>query len=123
MRYFVCTAGILLCLVLLAGLNRLAPSPIGQAWAADAQVASLPENGSVSQRSRTDNPNMTPWSRSAQMRCPGGQVVFLTTECGCRGACCNCAANARYLNHCTCQCSQNPPPAAACIKGFSVGRN
>jgi hypothetical protein len=120
MRYFVSAALILFCLFLVTGVTRVALLPIGQAWGAEAQVASLQEDDAAS---KTDKSRMTPWSRTAQVRCPSGQLVFLTTECGCRGACCNCAANARYLNHCTCQCSPNPPPAAACIKGFSVGRN
>ena len=123
MRYFVSAALIVSCLLLITGAALVALLPIGQALGADMQVVSWRENDAVRQANRTEKRNMTPWSRTAQVRCPMGQLVFLTTECGCRGACCNCSANARYLNHCTCQCSPNPPSAGACIKGFSVGRN
>ena len=120
MRYLVSA---LACLFLLTAVTRVGLMPGGQALGAEVLVAGLQEDGAAGQVSKTDKRNMTPWSQTAQVRCPSGQLVFLTTECGCRGACCNCSANTRYLNHCSCQCSPNPPPAAACMKGFSVGRN
>jgi hypothetical protein len=123
MRYSVGAALIVSCLLLITSTARVALLPIGQAFAADVRLASLHEDAAAPQANRTEKRSMTPWPRMAQVRCPMGQLVFLTTECGCKGACCNCSANARYLNHCTCQCSTNPPSAGACIKGFSVGRN
>jgi hypothetical protein len=122
MRHSISAACILACLILLSGIARVALLPIGEAWGAETQVASLQEQGASGPIGAADKSRMTPRPQTAQARCPSGQLVFLTTECGCRGACCNCAANARYLNHCSCQCSPNPPPAGACMKGFSVGR-
>jgi len=59
-----------------------------------------------------------PKQQTAQFRCPGGQLVFLTRACGCNGACCACSGNQRYLNHCTCKCEATP---SACSKGHSAG--
>lgn len=123
MQKSVIAACLLVCLILVGGIWHLVPQFVAAAWSGEPQVASLQENGAVNRTDQANKPIMTPWTRTAQARCPSGQLVFLTSECGCRGACCNCAANARYLNHCTCQCSPNPPPPGACMKGFSIGRN
>ncbi len=64
--------------------------------------------------------NMSEWVKTAQSRCPPGQLVFLTNACGCNGACCACSAQAPYLDHCSCRCSPNPP--TTCNRGFSAGR-
>ena len=121
MRYVVSAACILGCLLLTLSFARVA-LPGGEAWAAETVVASVHEGGAPSQANRGAEPRMTPWAREAQVRCPAGKIIFLTRECNCNGACCNCSADKKYWNHCTCECSASPPPAAACIKGFSVGR-
>jgi hypothetical protein len=123
MRHPIIAACILACLVLLSGLTRPALSPVGEARGAETQVASLEAQEASRQIVDTGRSSMPARTQTAQARCPGGQIVFLTRECGCNGACCNCSANVRYLNHCTCQCSPNPPPPGSCMKGFSVGRN
>ena len=107
MRYVVSAAWIVACLFLTLSFARVALPGEG-AWAAESVVASLQEGGAPSQANRSAEPRMTPWNRSAQVRCPSGQIVFLTRECGCNnGACCKCSANERYLNHCDCKCSAN----------------
>ena len=121
MRYVVSAAWIVACLFLTFSFARVA-LPGSDARAAETVVASVHESGAPSQAGKSVEPRMTPWTREAQVRCPSGKILFLTRECNCNGACCNCGANARYLNHCTCECSANPPPANACMKGFSVGR-
>ena len=121
MRYVVSAACILACLFLTFSFARLA-LPGDGAWAADVVVASVQEGSAPSQAGKSAEPRMTPWVRSAQARCPSGQVIFLTNECNCKGACCNCSGNERYWNHCTCKCSATPPPPGSCMKGFSVGR-
>jgi hypothetical protein len=63
---------------------------------------------------------MNRWTKTAQARCPPGQLVFLTNACGCNGACCACSGQTPYLDHCTCKCSATPP--TACRNGFSAGR-
>jgi len=65
-------------------------------------------------------PDMSVWIKTAQARCPPGQLVFLTNACGCNGACCACSAQAAFLDHCSCMCSPTPP--SACNRGFSAGR-
>lgn len=64
--------------------------------------------------------NMSAWVKTAQARCPAGQLVFLTNACGCNGACCACSAQVPYLDHCSCRCSATPP--TTCNRGFSAGR-
>lgn len=66
------------------------------------------------------SPDMSTWIKSAQARCPPGQLVFLTNACGCNGACCACSAQAPYLDHCSCRCVPTPP--TTCNTGFSAGR-
>ncbi len=116
MRYALGAAWILACLFTVAGLT-VAVAP---ALAGDGQVASLQENAAT-QGMRGASQNMSTLPKTAQMRCPAGQLVFLSTACGCNGACCACSQGARYLNHCTCRCEQAPPPPASCRFGFSVG--
>ena len=95
--------------MLLAGTVQLARPVSG----ADVRVSALVvEPGARGVRSSTPKQQMT------QFRCPGGQLVFLTRACGCNGACCACAPNMRYLNHCTCRCEAVP---TACTKGHSAG--
>ena len=94
---------------LLAGTVQLA----GPVSGADVRVSALVgEPGVRGMRSNIPKQQMT------QFRCPGGQLVFLTRACGCNGACCACAPNVRYLNHCTCRCEAVP---TACTKGHSAG--
>ena len=119
MRHGISAAALLVFLLLVGSVALVAPS-LGEVRGADVQVASLPDESASSQPAAKSN--MTPWTQTAQVRCSGGQLIFLTSECGCKGACCACSAGARYLNHCNCQCSSGPPPAASCTKGFSVGR-
>jgi hypothetical protein len=64
-------------------------------------------------------PNVLRPPQSAQARCPGGQLVFLSRACGCNGACCLCSRQTPYLNHCTCRCEAQPSP---CAQGHSAGR-
>jgi hypothetical protein len=64
--------------------------------------------------------DMSVWIKTAQARCPPGQLVFLTNACGCNGACCACSAQMPFLDHCSCQCQDKPPPS--CNRGFSAGR-
>jgi len=64
--------------------------------------------------------DMSPWLQPVQARCPAGQLVFLTSACGCNGACCRCSAETPYLDHCTCRCSATPP--SECRTGFSAAR-
>lgn len=80
---------------------------------AEAALANNAEAG-------TGSANMSAWIKTAQSRCPPGQLVFLTNACGCNGACCACSAQAAYLDHCSCRCSPNPP--TTCNRGFSAGR-
>src|SRR5262245_24564769 len=77
---------ILACLVLLSGRTLLALLPIGEARAAEAQVASLQAEEASRQIIDTGRSSMPARTQTAQARCPGGQIVFLTRECGCNGA-------------------------------------
>jgi hypothetical protein len=120
MRYALSAAWVLVCLFVLAGLTVAVAPGLGMALAGDGQVASLQENAATS-GVRGASQNMSTLPKTAQMRCPAGQLVFLSTACGCNGACCACSQGARYLNHCTCRCEQAPPPPASCRFGFSVG--
>jgi hypothetical protein len=96
--------------MLLAGTVQLAGPVVS---GADVRVSALVvEPGVRGMRSDIPKQQMT------QFRCPGGQLVFLTRACGCNGACCACAPNVRYLNHCTCRCEAVP---TACTKGHSAG--
>jgi hypothetical protein len=113
------TAG--LCRALLALALLLA----GWAQAADAASAGdLPRlspvsYGPVSVVPGPVKPNLLRPLQSAQARCPGGQLVFLSRACGCNGACCLCSRQTPYLNHCTCRCEAQPSP---CAQGHSAGR-
>jgi len=101
---------LLLAAMLLAGTVQLAGPVVS---GADVRVSALVvEPGVRGVRSNIPKQQMT------QFRCPGGQLVFLTRACGCNGACCACAPNVRYLNHCTCRCEAVP---TACTKGHSAG--
>ena len=95
--------------MLLAGTVQLA----GPVSGGDVRVSALVEE-SGARGVRSDIPKQ----QTTQFRCPGGQLVFLTRACGCNGACCACAPNVRYLNHCTCRCEAAP---TACTKGHSAG--
>ena len=99
---------ILFAALLLAGTVQ----PAAPVAAAETQIAALAEQAAPQQRSAA------PQQKMSQFRCPGGQLVFLTRACGCNGACCAYAANARYLNHCTCRCEAAP---SSCSKGHSAG--
>jgi hypothetical protein len=66
------------------------------------------------------SPEMSAWIKTAQARCPPGQLVFLTNACGCNGACCACSAQAPYLDNCSCKCSATQP--TTCNRGYSAGR-
>jgi hypothetical protein len=120
MRYAFGAAWILACLMLAIGLTRVGLPAIGSAMAAETQTASVDERAAAPD-ARGSRHNMSTLPKTAQMRCPAGQLVFLSAACGCNGACCACSLAQRYLNHCTCQCQQAPPPAGACRFGFSVG--
>ena len=120
MRHALSAAWVLVCLFVLAGLTVAVAPGLGVALAGDGQVASLQENAATS-GVRGASQNMSTLPKTAQMRCPAGQLVFLSTACGCNGACCACSQGARYLNPCTCRCEQAPPPPASCRFGFSVG--
>jgi hypothetical protein len=100
--------------MLLGGIMLLG----GPVSAADVAAPASAEAGAPAVRPNGAKRQMSPRVETAQFRCPGGQLVFLTRACGCNGACCACAANARYLNHCTCQCEAVPTP---CTKGHSAG--
>jgi len=63
---------------------------------------------------------MSAWIKTAQARCPPGQLLFLTSACGCNGACCACSPQAPYLDHCSCKCS--PTASTTCRIGISAGR-
>jgi hypothetical protein len=119
MRYALGAAWIAACLLLAIGFTRAGLPAVGSAIAAETQTASLNEQASLD--ARASRQNMSTLPKTAQMRCPAGQLVFLSTACGCNGACCACSQGARYLNHCTCRCEQAPPPPASCRFGFSVG--
>jgi hypothetical protein len=121
MRYALGAAWVLACLVLVVGVARVGLPLGGPAVAAEVQTASLNQGAAAPQVRAAPGQNMSTLPRTAQMRCPAGQLVFLSTACGCNGACCACSQGARYLNHCTCRCEQAPPPPASCRFGFSVG--
>jgi hypothetical protein len=107
----------LLLAVLLTGATRHADV----ALAGDVFLASLSDDGlTAGIATPVEKPGaaMSRLPKTAQFRCPGGQLVFLSRACGCNGACCACTGNARYLNHCTCRCEPAPTP---CAKGHSVG--
>jgi hypothetical protein len=88
--------------------------------AADARSEGLPGLMSLMPPSQEHaGPAMSVLPRTAQARCPGGQLVFLSRACGCNGACCLCSRQAPYLNHCTCRCEAAPTP---CPQGHSAGR-
>lgn len=121
MRYALGAAWVLACLVLAMGFARVGVPLAGPAAAAETQTASLNERAAEPGVRASPQQNMSTLPKTAQMRCPAGQLVFLSTACGCNGACCACSQGARYLNHCTCRCEQAPPPPASCRFGFSVG--
>jgi hypothetical protein len=103
------------------GVARVGLPVVGPAAAAETQTASLGERATPPALRAQPQRSMSTLPQTAQMRCPAGQLVFLSAACGCNGACCACSLAQRYLNHCTCQCQQTPPPAGACRFGFSVG--
>lgn len=74
----------------------------------------------MGEKAEAKPPEMSAWIKSAQARCPPGQLVFLTNACGCNGACCACSAQAPYLDNCSCRCSATPP--TTCNRGYSAGR-
>jgi hypothetical protein len=106
---------LLLLAMLLSGLVHLAD----KVSAADVHTAGVSGSRPLHVAPDTTKPDMTPLPKTAQARCPGGQLVFLSRACGCNGACCLCSREAPYLNHCTCRCEAQPSP---CAQGHSAGR-
>ena len=116
MRYALGAAWVLACLVLATGFAHIGV-PLVPAAAAETQTASLNERAAAPDARASPQQNMSTLPKTAQMRCPAGQLVFLSTACGCNGACCACSQGARYLNHCTCRCEQAPPPRPPAASG------
>lgn len=122
MRYALGAAWVLACLLLAMGLARVGLPVVAPVAAAETQTASLGERAAPPAVRVQPQRSMSTLPQTAQMRCPAGQLLFLSSACGCNGACCAaCPQGARYLNHCTCRCEAAPPAAAACRFGFSVG--
>ncbi len=113
------TAGLCRALLVVALLLAGCVQVAGTASAGDVSGLSPVSYGPVSVVPGPVKPNLLRPLQSAQARCPGGQLVFLSRACGCNGACCLCSRQTPYLNHCTCRCEAQPSP---CAQGHSAGR-
>jgi len=121
MSYGKIAAFVLIALCLVGAIGAYAGST-NPTWR-DAPVAlmAFAESATVGEgQEDAKSAGMSAWVKTAQARCPPGQLVFLTNACGCNGACCACSAQTPYLDHCSCRCSATPP--TTCNRGFSAGR-
>lgn len=107
---------LLLAVLLTAGVRHMEAAQAGDVFLASLSADGL--SAGIATPAEKPGAAMSRLPKTAQFRCPGGQLVFLSRACGCNGACCACTGNARYLNHCTCRCEPAPTP---CAKGHSVG--